>query len=211
MSEGLITLRQNGWKAVVQGITTPEEVLNVTVKDAASAVVEQDEPSENSSAKVTVSVKEEKPLKSKKKISSQAKGDYDSRSFARTFEPVEIRYRLTKEDSGQAHGVSAFGAEYSTLTEDLSAGGLRFIAKTLLSVGTILEVKISLGTQHRAVVCFGKVCRVEEDSLENVYTIVVSFFEISDEDRARITAFVDEKVKTDQKPPASSNEILKET
>ncbi len=33
MQEGLVTLRQNGWKAVLEGQTTVSEVMNVTVKD----------------------------------------------------------------------------------------------------------------------------------------------------------------------------------
>jgi type II secretory ATPase GspE/PulE/Tfp pilus assembly ATPase PilB-like protein len=33
MKSGMITLRQDGWKKVVDGITTPEEVMNVTVRD----------------------------------------------------------------------------------------------------------------------------------------------------------------------------------
>ncbi len=33
MKRGFVTLRQNGWKAVLDGITTPEEVMNVTVRD----------------------------------------------------------------------------------------------------------------------------------------------------------------------------------
>ena len=33
VQEGLITLRQNGWKAVVDGVTTPDEVMAVTVRD----------------------------------------------------------------------------------------------------------------------------------------------------------------------------------
>ncbi|MCA9408323.1 MAG: type II/IV secretion system protein, partial [Candidatus Omnitrophica bacterium] len=39
MTEGLITLRQNGWQAVLKGMTTPMEVMNVSVKDK----VEEDE------------------------------------------------------------------------------------------------------------------------------------------------------------------------
>ena len=33
IAEGLVTLRQNGWQAVLKGITTPQEVMNVSIKD----------------------------------------------------------------------------------------------------------------------------------------------------------------------------------
>ncbi len=33
IQEGLVTLRQNGWMAVLDGVTTPEEVMAVTVQD----------------------------------------------------------------------------------------------------------------------------------------------------------------------------------
>lgn len=33
LSSGMISLRQDGWRNVLQGVTTPEEVMNVTIKD----------------------------------------------------------------------------------------------------------------------------------------------------------------------------------
>ena len=36
MHNGMMTLRQDGWKNVLSGITTPAEILNVTLKEQAA-------------------------------------------------------------------------------------------------------------------------------------------------------------------------------
>ncbi len=194
LREGLVTLRQNGWRAVLKGLTTPEEVLNITVKDdyelgETAGFTETGE----STQKTLLLPKGFRFIKVKKKDAGLHSGDYESRIYPRTFEPVEIRYRLTKRDPGNPKGLIAEGVEYTSLTEDLSAGGLRLISKILISVGSILEVKISLGEGQKNIVCLAKVCRVEEDSLENVYTIVTYFLDISSADRATIAKFVGPK------------------
>ena len=131
-------------------------------------------------------------MKVRKKDVGIKNSDYESRTHPRTFDPVEVRYRLTKRDPGNPKGLIAEGVEVTSLTEDLSAGGLRFISKVLISVGSILEVKISLGDSSKNIVCLAKVCRVEEDSLENVYTIVTYFLDISSSDRSTLAKFVEQ-------------------
>jgi len=44
-----------------------------------------------------------------------------------------------------------------SVTEDISAGGLRFIANMVLPIGSILELKIYLDPQ-RTIDCLAKVC-----------------------------------------------------
>jgi len=81
--------------------------------------------------------------------------------------------------------------EYTTVTEDISAGGLRFISKERIQIGSIIELKIYIDHSQKAIECLAKVCRVEEDSMENIYTMVNYYLDLSSADRASIKKFIE--------------------
>ncbi len=198
MREGLITLRQNGWKAVLEGTTTPSEVINATVKDKSpknegiihpKPIFQNNLPGEASPLQ-TASL-----IKIKKRDNWAVKNTYDARIYPRVFAPVEIRYQLLRQDSGDSGFLTSDGIEYATTTEDISAGGIRFISKGVLPVGSILSVKIQLGEGFKSIECLAKVCRVEEDSLENIYAMVNYYLDLSSADRVLISRFVEKKFK----------------
>lgn len=184
--EGMITLRQNGWSAVLQGLTTPAEVMNVTVRDEPLPEKVVIQKGSHSGA-----LKEDAP--------TQTLNQYDLRIYPRTFSPIDIRYQFVKRDANNPDVLIPDGAEFQATTEDFSAGGLRFISKNSFVVGSILELKIQMGEGAKGVECLAKVCRVEEDSLDNVYTIIAYYLDISSADRAAITRFVESKIKEDNK------------
>lgn len=196
MQEGMKTLRQSGWVAVLNGETTPQEVLNVTVKDEDEDILQQSSHAKSSIVNLDElnQPNELKFIKIKRKGDWVSKNQLEARTYPRVFEAVEIRYQLMKKDPENPSTLISDGIEYPTLTEDISAAGLRFISKVLLPIGSILELKIQLGEGQSAIQCLGKVCRVEEDSFENVYTMVCYYLDISSADKVLINKFVQKKM-----------------
>lgn len=199
IQQGMTTLRQSGWKAVMDGVTTPEEVVNVTVKDddvilgAASKKVVA--PIEIPDHEVPKEMQELTATRLKKKSIWAEKNQYEARIYPRVPEHVEIRYRPLKWDPKDNNFLLPDGIEHTTVTEDLSAGGLRFVSKELLPIGTILEVKIRLDESEKSVNCLAKVCRAEQDTLDNIYTMVNYYLDLSSADRVAISKFVEHKLK----------------
>lgn len=190
---GMRTLRQSAWYAVLEGSTTPSEVMNITVKDASTT------KEENTTKDFFQGVM--KNFQKKEKILKQSEWQktkvYESRSYPRSFEPVEIIYRLMKRDPDNPDFLLSDGIEFSTVTKDISAAGLKFVAKNLVSVGSILEVTIKFGLGYKSVDCLAKVCRIEEDSLQNIYTMVTYYLDITSADKSLINKFVEQKTKED--------------
>lgn len=193
--KGLVTLRQNGWRAVLDGLTTPDEVVNVTVKDEpldSEKTVAIQKPSV--SAETSISAEERSP-KVKDTVDWQKKNQYDSRIYSRAFQPLEIRYRLARRDPGTPEALISDGIEYAALSEDVSAGGLRFVSKIFFSIGSTLDIKIFIPEGGKTVSCLAKVCRVEEDSLSGVYTIVTYYLDISSSDRSFLNTWIDARTR----------------
>ena len=198
MEQGLKTLRQSGWKAVIEGLTTPKEVFNATVKDKLPKIQKsvisqstvQSFPIEEKSCLQKSSI-----LRIKKRDDWGVKNTYDARIFPRTFSPVEIRYQILKQDENNSEFLTSDGIEYATMAEDISAGGIRFISKGPLPVGSILGVKVQLGEGFKSINCLARVCRVEEDSMENIYAMVNYYLDLSSADRVLISKFVKKKSK----------------
>lgn len=212
MKQGLITLRQNGWKAVMDGLTTPDEIMNVTVKDEFVKVKTLETKPMTVEASRTLGLPKELNLvKIKKPETAKVQNDYESRSFPRTFEPVEIRYRLTMEDPHHPNALIAYGVEYTALTEDLSAGGLRFVSKVLMTISSVLELKITLDATQKNIQCLAKVCRVEEDSLSNIYTIICYYLDMTAPDKTNLNKFVESTLKKEAPPKINNQADVKES
>jgi type II secretory ATPase GspE/PulE/Tfp pilus assembly ATPase PilB-like protein len=194
MEQGLVTLRQNGWKAVLEGITTPSEIMNVTASDAPL----QDYDSHKAplwNMDPVKSIQKVAQMRIKKSQKWEEKNTYDSRSYPRIFEPVEIRYRLLKTDPNDANYMLSDNVEYKTVAEDISAGGLRFRSKGAFPVGAILDLRIQLDDGKKSIDCLARVCRMEEDELNNIYTVVNYYLDLSSKDKVSISKFVEDKLK----------------
>ncbi len=202
MQEGLVTLRQYGWRAVVDGLTTPEEVMNVTVKDEyLQKEVESVKVKESPTTKAT-----EVPIQRVRKSEDwPTKSGYDSRIYPRTFDPIELQYHLTKPDVNNPQLLSAYGVAYTALTEDLSAGGLRFVSKVEIPLGSIIQITLHLGEGQKNITCLAKISRVEEDRLSNVFVIVVNYMDISSDDRVIVNKFVKSIVRREIKLEVPKN------
>ncbi len=199
LKSGMVTLRQDGWQKVINGITTPGEVLNVTSKEEfTQSLLGAEEP-----LPTTVSVGSTamaKPLHRAipKNILSVA-NEYESRVYARVTCSVPIRYKIF-QDVKDEHENTIFKTdnfEHSTVTKDINAGGLLFVSHHSLSLGSILELKIQLEEKKTSVDCLAKVCRIEEDDRTNLFNIAVYYLDITSADRVKVSDFV--KLKSEER------------
>ncbi len=187
MREGMVTLRQSGWQAVLEGMTTPQEIMNVSIKDD---VFKDEIFNIKNEERIDQSEQiKDKPTAihhSKKSRPWDDRNQYDSRIYQRVYESFDVHFRIVKIEPGTPDTLMSDGIDYTAVTEDISAGGLRFKNKGLLPVGTILELKINLKGYAKQIECLAKVCRVEEDSIDNIYTIMAYYLDISAVDRVAI-------------------------
>jgi len=187
VKEGLVTLRQNGWRAVLDGITTPDEVINVTIKDEELDDEQKVGINEARDEKLCLSMQPPKEVTKRKDEINESK---NSRVYPRSLVPVELRYRHVKKDPNDPNEMISEGIEYPTVTEDISAGGVKFISRNSISIGSTLAFKIHLSKVKKPIECLAKVCRIDEEKDENLYTINTYFSDISNEDKETISNFV---------------------
>jgi type II secretory ATPase GspE/PulE/Tfp pilus assembly ATPase PilB-like protein len=189
LREGVTTLRQNGWKAVLEGITTPAEVLNVSVKD--EEVTDQKEDIfAGGFLTAAGSLLDVNASRMMSLGSMTTRRHYDSRLYPRIFESVEFVYSYFS----QAVNLPGKGKEFSTFTQDLSAGGLSFFSQEQIPLGSVLSIRFNLSSPQRLIECRGKVCRIAEEGQEQIYSIAVDFVDIAITDRVAIHKLVEKKL-----------------
>ena len=196
MSCGLITLRQNGWSAVLKGITTLEEVMNVSIKDEYEDMLQQPLLSSTEKDAQGREGKDNNFVTVRKKGIWTTRQEAEARSHPRVSAAVRMRYRMLKRDPKDPNFLLSDGVEHPTVTEDISAAGLRFRSKVLIPIGTILELTIQFDGTDRSINCLGKVCRLEEDNRDKMFTIVTYYLDISSADKAVINKFVEKRLQS---------------
>ncbi|MFA5060676.1 MAG: ATPase, T2SS/T4P/T4SS family [Candidatus Omnitrophota bacterium] len=197
MTRGMVTLRQDGWRKVIEGVTTPSEVMNVTTKEDYSwmqkEVVPQNEKVKKEIKTITAPMTADVPVANRvvSKEVLATENQYGGRIYPRAATKVAIRYKVFQvEAKDDAFALKGDNVEHSTATKNLSAGGLLFIAAQPMSVESILEVKIQLDPKQPSIDCLAKVCRVEEDDQRNTFNIAVYYLDITSADRVKISEFV---------------------
>ena len=170
--KGMKTIRQDGWGKVINGLTTPEEVMNITLSK---------EPS--SAANITELVSDSEAAGA---ISASAVPDH--RAYSRLEKSINLRYRIFK--SKQELIEAGFTPEDLSVTKDISGGGLLFISAEALPVDSILELTIELPDGEKPIECLAKVLRVEDVEKEKNYNIAVCFLDITSSGRARMNKYV---------------------
>ncbi|MBI5143999.1 MAG: Flp pilus assembly complex ATPase component TadA [Candidatus Omnitrophica bacterium] len=173
ISRGMRTLRQDGWNKVIAGLTTPEEVMNVTSSDDNNmgigkrpAIVSPNlisEPMAN-------------PLGS------------DRRTYGRLDSKVNLRYKIFKSRDASAKKENV--AEQLSVTKNISAGGLLFTEDESLAIGSILEMAIELPEEKEAIECLARVVRVEEIRTGKSYEIAVCFLDMTSAQKSRLDNYV---------------------
>ena len=201
MREGMKTLRQSGWQCVLDGCTTPDEVINVTVKDEyleeKTTQVAVAEEAANS-AHDTSSIIEDFRLSKTLKAADDANASYRERIYPRSNFPVDVAFKVVKPSTENADAFDAAGQEMVAMTENISAGGLLFRSPHPLDVGTVLELKMHMQDGSESVTCLAKVCRTSENgSPEAKYLVATYYLDISSVDRVKINRYILEKLKTE--------------
>lgn len=163
----MLTMRQNGWKKVLSGVTTPDEVMKVTQAEPAL----------------------------KAELADKAEKDEDAQSARRDFPRLDIRiplrYRVVRADESKG----APAEERACVSENVSAGGLVFLSAEPLFLGTVLEIKIDLPAEDKPIQCLCRVLRVEEIIIDRSYDVAVCFLDISGAERTRFNKFVQDQLK----------------
>lgn len=184
--KGMHTLRQSGWQKVIAGVTTPEEIIEATPEEtgegpAASSKEEVETYLTVSSPQPVVASSEEKkrtPLAEK-------------RVYARLNMKVNIRYRMIQSSSELSK--RNLSPEQLSVTKNISAGGLLFVAPEAVAPGTIVELKIELPEAPQPIECLSRVVRAEEVRQEKDYEIAVCFLDLSGQDRSKLAKFIEEE------------------
>jgi len=171
-SKGMETIRQDGWGKVINGLTTPEEVMNITLNKEHSSAANITELASDSEAADAIS----------------ASAVPDHRAYSRLEKSVNLRYRIFK--SRQELIEAGFTPEELSVTKDISGGGLLFISVEALPVDSILELTIELPDGEKPIECLAKVLRVEDVKEEKNYNIAVCFLDITSSGRARMNKYV---------------------
>ncbi|MBN1870237.1 MAG: Flp pilus assembly complex ATPase component TadA [Candidatus Omnitrophica bacterium] len=189
IQRGMHTLRQDGWSKVLDGITTPEEVMNLTE-------TEDKQQHKPSSIVVKTEAEVEVPQKEPAPETGPKPAKKNRRVYARLNTKVNISYKIVNVKS-KSLGPKDLKEQYGT-TEGISAGGLQFVSNEAISLGSILELKIDLPDADKSIVCLARVLRVElrdeETQAKIGFYISVCFLDISSAERARLNKYVEEEL-----------------
>ncbi len=205
MQNRMLTLIQDGWLKVVEGVTTPEEVLKVC----------QDVETDLGLSKIKSPIQETKPkipppdLKKGYSLDSA-----DRRVYMRLPKKISVRYKLVEKGEGKIVKIGQeksqnkdvkitdlfaaqageqvnknFSEEVFTTTVNISAGGMVFESNYLIPVDSILELLINLTPDTEPIRCLAKVIRVEKN-LPKCFNIAVCYLDLSGGDRNKLNDFV---------------------
>jgi len=197
MAHGMRTLRQDGWRRVLQGLTTPAEVMNVTSREQPPIDVPQSRepllpkaaalaPSTTSFKKDTIRFIPKTELDDKKQ---------NDRVYPRLDQQLDVLYRIFHSDP-DVLVVQAKDIEYSTTTKNISAGGVVVESDKPLPVGSVIEIRIYFDEAKKdSLECLAKICRVEKEKSGDLYHVVAYFLDISSADRNKLAQFVNQKLQ----------------
>ncbi|MFA4991268.1 MAG: ATPase, T2SS/T4P/T4SS family [Candidatus Omnitrophota bacterium] len=171
VSKGMKTIRQDGWQKVISGLSTPEEVMNITSGEG------------RLEAEGNEAVSGAKPAAAAAKTSGE-----DRRAYVRLDKNINLRYKTFS--SKQELFKRGFTAEQLSVTKNISGGGLLFISEETLAVGSIIELTVELPDGEKAIECLARVIRIEEIEEEKNYNVAVCFLDITGADRARMNKYV---------------------
>jgi Tfp pilus assembly pilus retraction ATPase PilT len=187
---GMRTLRQSGWKKVLDGIVTADEVLKITPADGTVL------KAHGTQARVIGNLESpDLPIAERRK-------------YIRIKIKVKVIFQAVGFPAAEEKGKEKpqKETEFEAETENVSAGGIVFVAREPFRVDDILDLKLILPDKEKNIIqLLSKVVRVSQitDSAaaqnQFLFRIAVSFLAITSPDRKRIEIFcmdtnVDEKV-----------------
>lgn len=179
-ARGMRTLRQKGWEKVQAGVTTPEEVMEVT-------------PTEQ----LFASTLENTPMRAEESSATRERNPLDKRVYVRLDRRINIRYKIFRspEELGKLAKRGLMPQELEAVTKNISAGGLLFSVDKALLPGSILDLRIELPRGDRPIECLARILRVKEIEMDKEYDIAVCFLDLTSADRARLDKYVKEEIR----------------
>lgn len=185
--QGMLTLRQDGWKKVMKGLTTVGEVLEITAEDHETVLLEP-----AAAAKPVLAVAPPIP----KEV-----GTDEKRSYPRKAIDALVNYRVLSPQNGPGFYSKGDWIHDNEL-EDLSASGAAFFTSEAYCPGQVVEVQINFSDQKIHVRTMAKIVRSDihlaEKDERKAYSVAVQFVAIASADRAQLELFCGKK----EKPPS---------
>jgi type II secretory ATPase GspE/PulE/Tfp pilus assembly ATPase PilB-like protein len=182
--QGMRTLRQDGWQKVMDGLTTPGEVIEATPPDAEN---EGDEELE-----FVAAVKLQDVMKKSPAYVPDPKMP-ERRLFPRLNANVTVHYRLVKNSRVPEEVMETGAFEANAQTKDISAGGLSFFLSEGIAAGSLLELKIDLPGSPEPLRCLAKVMRFQSVEDSPYFDTAVCFLDLSGRDRQLFDKFIEKE------------------
>ncbi len=193
-SQGMKTLRRQGWEKVFQGITTPEEVLEAAPVDEFPQISSEKVPAVSKSAAEPLPPKLEKP-----EFDEDLSYFSDRRAFVRRQAHLEFRFREIDVERDELKNEAESLVSYEgAVTDDISANGLSFTFEREFTPGAALDLRIQL-PEGPLIACVSRVVRVmktmnpERGPGHFLFQSGVTFLAINSTDRARLEKFCKQK------------------
>jgi len=190
VANGMRTLRQNGWLKVLEGVTTPDEIIRVTQADEIVPLEEEKtekpekEKKEISEKRAPFSLKRVKPQERLEKTKDPA----DRRIYERLENNIYVRFKIFKPKSEQS--ADTFEPELVGVTKNISAGGLLFSVSEYFPAGKIIDLKLELPDEEKNIECLAKIIRCNEVVQNKDYELAVCFLDLPNSERRRLSHYI---------------------
>ncbi|MDD5670587.1 MAG: ATPase, T2SS/T4P/T4SS family [Candidatus Omnitrophica bacterium] len=195
MARGMNSMRQDGWKKVIKGLTTPDEIVKATPPDE----VYSTKPVNKTIAETDYIIAPEGTYEHDSRTRTQdekpAEFIEERRKYIRIQVQLDVIFRPINVETNQDVTKSEMNPwEGKGLSDNLSAGGVAFRTTEILYPGDILDMKINFPDDVKPIECIAKTLRVKQLSMGGAGTAVayqaaVCFLAIHSIDRLRIEKF----------------------
>jgi type II secretory ATPase GspE/PulE/Tfp pilus assembly ATPase PilB-like protein len=199
---GMKTLRQDGWRKVLAGITTPEEIIEATPQDeplgAQTARPAETEP-------VTrVAAAAGPKYAGAEWLENPAAAFTERRKYHRVKCEMRVTFHLLRTGGNKGSEKVILDAwDLHGHTEDISAGGLVLVTAEPLKPGDVVEMRLPLPDGDKPIECIARVLRVTQkfESLDPTGRVLqhaaMLFLAIQSVDRLRIENFCRESTQNE--------------
>lgn len=183
---GMTTLRQAGWLKVLEGTTTPHEIMESTEADL-------DLPAKDTNLKDQENtIDHDVPKETGLGLGTIKRMERSVFDEKRKYGRIHVRFKVSFEaedlDGNSAGKKGADKAIYEGITDNMSAGGMALITEEILDIGDLLDLKIQVNENEVPVDCVGRVIRVnllppDKGKKSIRYIVAIHFLAIQSKDR----------------------------
>ncbi len=201
---GMTTLRQDGWKKVLEGITTVHEIMEFAPED--DSRIRASRPLTYLSPVLTNQQKNSKPglfqgpieMPIVPKMITVRAGGVELRRYERAPMSLDINYQIAYLDSKTSSSASSYRNRSGIVSgsgkiENISASGILFYTQDFLRAGENLEITVPLPDEDIPLQCVARVVRVSprlepsgEIKSAQRNDVAITFIGINSADRSRI-------------------------